>query len=29
VNEEVSGWHNIWVIDGREGWIISGDFESI
>ena len=29
VNEEVSGWHNIRVIDGSEGWIISGDFESI
>lgn len=29
VNEEVSGWHNIRVIDGREGWIQSIDFESI
>ncbi len=29
VNEEVSGWHNIRVIDGREGWIQSMDFESI
>jgi SH3-like domain-containing protein len=29
VNEEVSGWRNIRVIDGREGWITSGDFESI
>jgi tetratricopeptide (TPR) repeat protein len=29
VNEEVSGWQNIKVIDGREGWIESGDFESI
>jgi hypothetical protein len=29
VNEEVSGWHNIKVIDGREGWILSRDFESI
>ncbi len=29
VNEEVSGWQNIIVIDGREGWIRSDDFESI
>jgi len=29
VNEEVSGWQNIKVLDGREGWIESGDFESI
>lgn len=29
VNEEVSGWQNIKVIDGREGWIMTGDFESI
>ena len=29
VSEEVSGWQNIKVIDGREGWIKRGDFESI
>jgi len=29
VLEEVSGWHNIRVVDGREGWILSNDFESI
>ncbi|MEA3460852.1 MAG: tetratricopeptide repeat protein [Bacteroidota bacterium] len=29
VNEEVSGWQNIKVIDGREGWIMAKDFESI
>jgi hypothetical protein len=29
VNEEVSGWQNIRVIDGREGWIKASDFESI
>lgn len=29
VNEGVSGWQNIRVIDGREGWISSIDFESI
>jgi len=29
VNEEVSGWQNIKVIDGREGWILADDFESI
>lgn len=29
MNEEVSGWQNIRVIDGREGWIGSADFESI
>ncbi len=29
VNEEVSGWQNIKVIDGREGWIVAKDFESI
>lgn len=29
VNEEVTGWQNIRVKDGREGWITSTDFESI
>ena len=29
VNEEVSGWQNVRVIDGREGWIKKGDFETI
>lgn len=29
VNEEVSDWQNIRVIDGREGWIGAGDFETI
>jgi len=29
VNEEISGWQNIRVIDGREGWIRASDFESI
>jgi len=29
VNEEVSGWQNIKLIDGREGWIVGDDFESI
>ncbi len=29
VNEEVTGWHNIRIIDGREGWILSDDFELI
>ena len=29
INEEVSGWQNIRVIDGREGWIMSSDFQSI
>jgi len=29
VNEEVGGWQNIRLIDGREGWIISSDFQSI
>jgi len=29
INEEVSGWQNIKVIDGREGWIVTRDFESI
>ena len=29
VNEEVSGWQNIRLIDGREGWIMAVDFESI
>lgn len=29
VNEEVSDWQNIRVIDGREGWIGTGDFETI
>lgn len=26
VNEEVTGWHNIRIIDGREGWIRTDDF---
>jgi len=26
VKEEVSGWHNIRIVDGREGWITSSDF---
>lgn len=29
INEEVSGWQNIKVIDGREGWILAQDFEVI
>ena len=29
VNEEVSGWQNIKLIDGREGWIEGTDFETI
>ncbi|MEN8156608.1 MAG: SH3 domain-containing protein [Bacteroidota bacterium] len=29
VNEEVTGWQNIRIIDGREGWIPAGDFENI
>jgi len=29
VNEEVSGWQNIRVVDGREGWIRTVDYESI
>lgn len=29
VSEEVSGWQNIRVIDGREGWILADDFDSI
>jgi len=29
MNEEISGWQNIRVPDGREGWIISGSFEPI
>jgi tetratricopeptide (TPR) repeat protein len=29
VSEEVSGWQNIRVMDGREGWILSKDFDSI
>lgn len=29
ISEEVSGWRNIRVIDGREGWIMAEDFDSI
>jgi tetratricopeptide (TPR) repeat protein len=29
VSEEVSGWQNIKVIDGREGWILADHFEAI
>jgi hypothetical protein len=29
VNEKVSGWQNIKVIDGREGWIMTDDFATI
>lgn len=29
LSEEVSGWQNIRVIDGREGWILANDFDSI
>lgn len=29
ISEEVSGWRNIRVIDGREGWILAEDFDYI
>jgi len=29
INERVTGWQNIRVMDGREGWITTEDFESI
>lgn len=29
VNEEVTGWHNIRIVDGREGWIRTDDFGTI
>lgn len=29
IKEEVGGWQNIRIIDGREGWIESSQFESI
>lgn len=29
ISEEVSGWQNIRVIDGREGWILAEDFDTI
>jgi tetratricopeptide (TPR) repeat protein len=29
VNEDVTGWQNIRIIDGREGWIRTDDFEFI
>ncbi len=29
INEEVFNWQNIKLIDGREGWILMDDFESI
>lgn len=29
VNEEVAGWQNIRIMDGREGWIGTSDFGSI
>ena len=29
LKEDVAGWSNIRVVDGREGWISAGDFESI
>lgn len=29
VNESVSGWQNIRVVDGREGWIKEEDFDTI
>ncbi len=29
INEHVSGWQNIRVVDGREGWIRMEDFETI
>lgn len=29
MKEEISGWQNIKVPDGREGWILSDNFESI
>jgi tetratricopeptide (TPR) repeat protein len=28
-NEQVTGWYNIRIIDGREGWVRTGDFEHI
>jgi hypothetical protein len=29
VKEEVTGWHNIRILDGREGWIRTEDFGTI
>jgi hypothetical protein len=29
VSEEVTGWYNIRIVDGREGWIRGDDFEHI
>lgn len=29
VNEEVGGWQNIRLVDGREGWIMKEDFQTI
>ena len=29
VNEAVSGWQNIKVVDGREGWILAEEFDTI
>jgi hypothetical protein len=29
VNEEVGAWQNIRLVDGREGWIMKGDFQTI
>ena len=29
ISEEVSGWQNIRVIDGREGWILEEELEAI
>jgi len=29
VNEEVTGWRNIRIVDGREGWISTDDFGTI
>ena len=29
VNEAVSGWQNIRVVDGREGWIMAEEFDTI
>lgn len=29
VNEQVTGWHNIRIIDGREGWIRTDEFGTI
>ena len=29
VNEEVTGWFNIRIVDGREGWLRAADFERI